>query len=397
MYILVINAGSSSLKYQLVDKETRQIVDKGLCEKVGLEGSFLQHGLGDNEKIDYLEMPDHHAAIQSVLDALLDQAEGVIGNLDEIVAVGHRVVHGGEYFSESVVITDEVIARITECVPLAPLHNPPALMGIQACIDLMPEAVQVAVFDTAFHQTMPKKAYMYPLPYELYESLSIRRYGFHGTSHRYVSERAAAILAKDPRELKLITCHLGNGCSIAAIDGGRSVDTSMGLTPLEGLMMGTRSGSVDPAILPFIMKAEGLTADEVESMMNRKSGLLGISGLSSDMRDVLAAAEEGNERAQLAIDMYAYIIKGYIGRYSFTLGGADAVVMTAGVGERSAIMREMIFAGLEKLGLVLDNDRNQTGSGEREISTDSSAVKILVIPTDEEGVIVSDVLDIMPY
>jgi len=395
MYILVINAGSSSLKYQLVDAETRALADKGLCEKIGLEGSSIEHGLGAAEVTDHLDLPDHHAAIQAVLNALTAPSTGIVKSLGEIEAVGHRVVHGGEYFSGSVVITDEVIACIEECVPLAPLHNPPALLGIQACRELMPQATQVAVFDTAFHQSMPAKAYMYALPYELYESLSIRRYGFHGTSHRYVSERAAAMLGKDPRDTKLITCHLGNGCSITAIDGGRSIDTSMGLTPLEGVMMGTRSGSIDPAILPFLMKARNLSIDEAEALLNRKSGLLGVSGISSDLRDVLAAAAAGSEQAQLALEMYAYTIKGYLGRYSYILGDLDAVVMTAGVGERSADMRELIFQGLEKHGLVLDYQRNVTGSGERVISSDDSAIKILVIPTDEEGVIVSDVLEIL--
>ena len=395
MYILVINAGSSSLKYQLVDKDTRQIVDKGLCEKVGLEGSFIQHGLGEAEQTEYLPLPDHHRAIKAVLDSLLDQTNAVIDSLSEIVAIGHRVVHGGEYFSASQVITDEVISRIEECVPLAPLHNPPALMGIRACLDLMPDAQNVAVFDTAFHQSIPAKAFMYALPYEFYEELSVRRYGFHGTSHRYVSQRAAAFLDKDASELKLITCHLGNGCSVTAIDGGQSVDTSMGLTPLEGLMMGTRSGSVDPAILPFLMQAKGLSAAEVESIMNRKSGLLGISGLSSDLRDVIAAAEQGNPRAQLAMEMYAYSIKGYIGRYTYILGGVDAIIMTAGVGERSALMRELVFRGLKNLGLKLDPERNALGQGERLISTDDSPVKLLVIPTDEEGMIVSDVLQVI--
>ena len=395
MYILVVNAGSSSLKYQLVDVDSLAIVNKGLCEKVGMDGSFLRYEASGSENTVAVELPDHHAAIEGVLDVLLGAEYGVLNSLDEIVAVGHRVVHGGEYFSASVAIDEEVFARIEECSALAPLHNPPALMGIRACMDLMPNAIQVAVFDTAFHQTMPEKAFMYALPYELYDDLSIRRYGFHGTSHRYVSERAAALLGKDPAEIKLITCHLGNGCSIAAIDGGRSVDTSMGLTPLEGLMMGTRSGSLDPAIMPFLMKAMDLSAEEVETIMNRKSGLLGISGVSSDMRDVLAAAAEGNGRAQLALEMYAYSVKGYIGRYCFAMGGVDAVVMTAGVGERSADMRELIFAGLEKLGLALDLERNATGSGERMVSTDDSPVKILVIPTDEEGVIVSDVLAIL--
>lgn len=396
MYILVINAGSSSLKFQLVDKDTRAVTSKGLCEKVGLTGSFLAYEVaGAPERRVDLPLFDHHAAVQAMLDALLDPADGALGSLAEIEAVGHRVVHGGEYFSASQVIDDAVLTCIEECVPLAPLHNPPALLGIRACIELMPAALEVAVFDTAFHQSMPPKAYMYPLPYDLYTDLHIRRYGFHGTSHRYVAARAAAFLGQDPATLKLITCHLGNGCSITAVDKGRSVDTSMGLTPLEGLMMGTRSGSVDPAILPFLMKARGLSAEEAEAVLNRQSGLLGVSGLSNDMRDVQAAADGGDERAQLALEMYAYSIQRYIGQYCFSLGGVDAVVMTAGVGERSASMRQLVFGPLAGLGLKLDAERNALTGGERLISTDDSPVKLLVIPTDEEGMIVGDVLEIL--
>ncbi|MCL2339592.1 MAG: acetate kinase [Actinomycetia bacterium] len=395
MYILVINAGSSSLKYQLVDQDTRQIIDKGLCEKIGLTGSFLQHGPHGGERTVHLYLPDHYAAISAVLAALSAADGGVLQSLTDIVAVGHRVVHGGEYFSSSVVIDEDVISRIEECVNLAPLHNPPALVGIRACQGLIPEALEVAVFDTAFHQTMPAAAYMYPLPYDLYEHLAIRRYGFHGTSHRYVAGRAAAFLQRDPADLKLITCHLGNGCSIAAIDGGRSVDTSMGLTPLEGLMMGTRSGSVDPTVIPFLMHARGLSVEETVDILNRKSGLMGVSGVSSDLRDVLTAASDGSGRAKLALDMFAYTVKRYIGQYSFVLGRVDAVVMTAGIGERSAEMRRRVFAHLENFGMVLDENRNNSGSGEREISAPDSPVKLLVIPTDEEGVIVSDVLTIL--
>jgi acetate kinase len=395
MYILVINSGSSSLKYQLVNQHTRELADKGSCEKIGLEGSTIEFGMGDAKTIVQLPLPDHHAAIAAVIDVLINTAGSVISSLTEIVAVGHRVVHGGEYFSASVIIDEETIARIEECVPLAPLHNPAGLLGIRACMDLMPEAVNIAVFDTAFHQTMPARAFMYPLPWEFYEQQSVRRYGFHGTSHRYVSKRAAAFLQQDFSELKIITCHLGNGCSITAIDGGRSIDTSMGLTPLEGLMMGTRSGSIDPAIPTFLMRTNDLDIDQVEAIMNRRSGLLGVSGLSSDMRDVIAAAADQNQRAILALDMYAYSVRRYIGQYVFALGGVDAIVFTAGVGERSPDMRQRILQGLESLGIVLDATANEQGSGERKISTDDSAVSVLVIPTDEEGVIVSDVLELI--
>jgi acetate kinase len=391
MYILVINAGSSSLKYQLVDRDTQALVDKGLCEKVGSNDSFHRHGLDNNEKVVGVHLENHYDAVKTVLETVLDPRQGTVGSLDEIVAIGHRVVHGGEYFNESVIIDDEVIARIDECSPLAPLHNPPALMGIAACRELMPHALQVAVFDTAFHQTLPPKAFMYPLPYEMYETHRIRKYGFHGTSHRYISQRAAAFLERPLEELKLITCHLGNGCSVTAVENGVSIDTSMGFTPLEGLMMGTRCGSIDPAIVVYLVKTLGMSLEDVEDMMNRESGLLGVSGLSNDLRDIRAAAEAGHERAILAYEMYSNSVKRYIGQYVFAMAGVDAIVLTAGVGENCDRMRRMIFAGLEPVGIVLDQEKNMLRGFERVISSDESRVKVIVIPTNEELMIVQDV------
>jgi len=338
MKILVINAGSSSLKYQLVDKDNLTVCGRGLCERIGLSDSSHKYVVGEYAKTDNITLADHHAAIEAALEALLDPARGCLTSLDDIAAVGHRVVHGGEYFSASVVITPEVKKRIVECIPLAPLHNPPALMGIEASVDLMPNATQVAVFDTAFHQTMPAKSYMYALPRSCYTDMQIRRYGFHGTSHRYVSERAASFFGRPAADLKLVTCHLGNGCSLAAIDGGVCIDTSMGFTPLEGVIMGTRCGSIDPAIVTYLVKYQGMSAAEVDSMMNRDSGLLGITGLSNDLRDIQDAALAGNELADLAQQMYANAVKKYIGQYAFEMGGLDAVVLTAEVGENSASM-----------------------------------------------------------
>ena len=395
MYILVINAGSSSLKYQVMDKDTQVVVSKGLCEKVGSEDSFHKYELEGTERIVTAPLADHYDAVKTVLGTLLDPQEGVIGSLDEIVAVGHRVVHGGEYFSTSVVIDDEVIDRIKECVPLAPLHNPPSLMGIEACIELMPGAVQVAVFDTAFLQTLPPKAYMYPLPYEMYEKYRIRKYGFHGTSHRYVAQRTAEFLERPLEELKIVTCHLGNGCSLTAVDRGRAIDNSLGFTPLDGLMMGTRCGSIDPAIVTFMISKLNMTAEEAEAVMNRKSGLLGISGLSNDLRDVRAAAEAGNPRAILAYEMYSNSVKRFIGQYVFEMAGVDAIVFAGGVGENDPRMRSMIFDGLEPLGMILDPARNQLRGFERVISSEESRVKILVIPTNEELMIVRDVISIL--
>ena len=391
MKILVMNAGSSSLKYQLFDTATETVVAKGLCERVGASDSFHTYEIDDNENLVNVCLKDHHDAVSTVLDTLCDSQIGVITDLAEIDAVGHRVVHGGEYFSSSVRIDEDVLAKIKECSKLAPLHNPAAITGIEACTDLMRDKPQIAVFDTAFHQSMPPKSYVYPLPYGMYESHRIRRYGFHGTSHRYVAERAAEMLGRSLAELKLITCHLGNGCSITAVDRGFSVDTSMGLTPLEGLMMGTRCGSIDPAIVTFLIEELETTPLEINSIMNKKSGLLGISGLSNDLRDIQKAADAGDKRAALAIDMYAYSVRRYIGSYTFAMGGTDAIVFTAGVGENSERMRRMILEGLEGVGIVLDADLNAKRGGKRVISAADSSVKVLVIPTNEELMIVKDV------
>ena len=387
MNVLVLNAGSSSLKYQLINVETHEVLAKGICERVGSAEAFHKHGIDENEVVIDTPMPDHNAAMALVLEALTSGPTKAIDSLDDIDAVGHRVVQGGKYFDRSVLIDDDVVAKIDELAELAPLHNKAALMGIEACREQMPGKPMVAVFDTSFFQTIPPKAYMYPLPYELYEKHAIRKYGAHGTSHRYIAERAAAFMDEPLEDLKLITCHLGNGCSISAIDHGVAVDTSMGLTPLDGLMMGTRCG----AIVPFIMEKENLTAAEVNDLMNKKSGLLGISGISNDLRSVRQASEEGDERAQLAYDMYSNSAKKYIGQYIAVMGGVDAIVLTAGVGENCDKMRRMIFAGLQPLGIKIDLEKNRAGlRGEREISTDDSEVRIVIIPTDEEYMIARD-------
>ncbi|MFR8148674.1 acetate/propionate family kinase [Adlercreutzia equolifaciens] len=391
MNVLVLNAGSSSLKYQLINVETHEVLAKGICERVGSAEAFHKHGIDENEVVHDTPMPDHNAAMALVLEALTSGPTKAIDSLDDIDAVGHRVVQGGKYFDQSVLIDDDVIAKIDELAELAPLHNKAALMGIEACRAQMPGKPMVAVFDTSFFQTIPPKAYMYPLPYELYEKHAIRKYGAHGTSHRYIAERAAAFMDEPLEDLKLITCHLGNGCSISAIDHGVAVDTSMGLTPLDGLMMGTRCGAIDPAIVPFIMEKENLTAAEVNDLMNKKSGLLGISGISNDLRSVRQASEEGDERAQLAYDMYSNSAKKYIGQYIAVMGGVDGIVLTAGVGENCDKMRRMIFAGLQPLGIKIDLEKNRKGlRGEREISTDDSEVRIVIIPTDEEYMIARD-------
>ena len=391
MNVLVLNAGSSSLKYQLINVETHEVLAKGICERVGSAEAFHKHGIDENEVVIDTPMPDHNAAMALVLEALTSGPTKAIDSLDDIDAVGHRVVQGGKYFDRSVLIDDDVVAKIDELAELAPLHNKAALMGIEACREQMPGKPMVAVFDTSFFQTIPPKAYMYPLPYELYEKHAIRKYGAHGTSHRYIAERAAAFMDEPLEDLKLITCHLGNGSSIAAVDQGKVVDTSMGLTPLDGLMMGTRCGAIDPAIVPFIMEKENLTAAEVNDLMNKKSGLLGISGISNDLRSVRQASEEGDERAQLAYDMYSNSAKKYIGQYIAVMGGVDAIVLTAGVGENCDKMRRMIFAGLQPLGIKIDLEKNRAGlRGEREISTDDSEVRIVIIPTDEEYMIARD-------
>ena len=391
MNVLVINAGSSSLKYQLLNVETHALLAKGICERVGSPDAFHKHGIDDNEVVIDAHMADHDEAMALVLETLTSGPTKAIDSLAEIDAVGHRIVQGGKYFDRSVIIDDEVIAKIDELAELAPLHNKAALMGIHACQKHMPGIPMVAVFDSAFFQSLPPKAYMYPLPYELYEKYGIRKYGAHGTSHRYISERAAAFLDEPIEDLKLITCHLGNGCSMSAIDHGIAVDTSMGLTPLDGLMMGTRCGAIDPAIVPFLMDHENLDAQGVNDLMNKKSGLLGISGISNDLRSVRTASEEGDERAQLAYEMYSHSVKKYIGQYIAVMGGVDAIVLTAGVGENCDKMRRMIFAGLQPLGIKIDLEKNRKGlRGEREISTDDSEVRIVIIPTDEEYMIARD-------
>lgn len=395
MNVLVINAGSSSLKYQLIQVETHTVLAKGICERVGSAQSFHKHGLDKNEVVIDAAMADHNDAMALVLDTLINGKDSPISSLDEIDAVGHRIVQGGKYFDRSVLIDDDVIAKIDELAELAPLHNKAALMGINACKTQMPGKPMVAVFDTSFFQTLPPKAYMYPLPYELYEKYAIRKYGAHGTSHRYISERAAAVLDEPLEDLKLITCHLGNGCSMSAIDHGVAVDTSMGLTPLDGLMMGTRCGAIDPAIVPFLMEHEGLSPAEVNDLMNKKSGLLGISGISNDLRSVRDASEEGHERAQLAYDMYSNSVKKYIGQYIAVMGGVDAIVLTAGVGENCKKMRRMIFSGLQPLGIILDEQKNQQRGFERIISSDKSAVDIIIIPTNEEYMIARDTYEIV--
>lgn len=395
MNVLVINAGSSSLKYQLINLETSEVLAKGICERVGSAESFIKHGIDDNELVHDTPMKDHNDAMRLVLEALTSGPNKVIDSLDEIDAIGHRVVQGGKYFDKSVFIDDEVIERIDELAELAPLHNKAALMGIVACQKNMPGKPMVAVFDTSYFQTLPQKAYMYPIPYEYYEKYGIRKYGAHGTSHRYIAERAAQFLDENLEDLKMITCHLGNGCSVSAIDHGVAIDTSMGLTPLDGLMMGTRCGAIDPAIVPFLMEHEDLSFDEINDLMNKKSGLLGISGISNDLRSVRSASEEGDERAQLAYEMYSHSVKKYLGQYIVEMGGVDVIVVTAGVGENCDKMRRMIFAGLQPLGIVLDLEKNKQRGGEREISTDDSPTQILIIPTNEELMIALDTLDVV--
>ena len=390
--ILVINAGSSSLKYQLIDMDSESVKAKGLVERIGIEGSNLQHTPKGGEKIVIKEpMNNHIEGMQKVLAALTDPAHGVISSMDEIYAVGHRVVHGGEKFASSVRIDDAVMAAIEENVPLAPLHNPANIMGIQACRQVMPTTPMVAVFDTAFHQSMPPKAYLYGLPYEYYTQYKVRRYGFHGTSHRYVSQKAAQMLGRPVEQLKIVTCHLGNGSSITAVDGGKSVDTSMGLTPLEGVIMGTRSGSMDPAIIEFLMTNTGMDIAQVTSVLNKKSGLLGISGVSSDMRDITSAVEAGNEMADVALEALCYGVKKYIGSYAAAMGGLDAVVFTAGIGEHVAVVRERVLKGLGFMGIAFCPERNRTVD-EGLICTDDSKVKALVVATDEEMAIARDTL-----
>jgi len=394
MKILVINAGSSSLKYQLLNPENGELLAKGLCERIGIDGKFTyKPQIEGKETLNAIDvaMPTHSEAIQAVLDALVDEKNGVIASMKEIDAVGHRVVHGGESFNESVLINDEVMTALEACIPLAPLHNPANITGINACTAVMGKDIpQVAVFDTAFHQTMPSMAYMYALPYEYYENDRVRRYGFHGTSHKYVANRAAEILGKKPEELKLISCHLGNGSSIAAVDCGKSVDTTMGFTPLAGLPMGTRSGDLDAGILQFLMKKYDLDIDAMLNVLNKKSGVEGLSGVSSDFRDLEKASEEGNELAKLARDKFSYEVKKYIGAYAAAMGGVDAIIFTAGVGENDGLIREEACKGLEFLGVKYDPATTNVRGKEAFLNTEDSKVKIMLVPTNEELMIAKD-------
>lgn len=391
MDVLVINCGSSSLKYQLMNMNDESVLAKGLVERIGMDGSVLKHEVPEKEKaVIKVPMNDHKAALKEVLKALVDEKIGAIKDLAEIHAVGHRVVHAGEYYSASVIIDEAVMSRLEECVQIAPLHNPPNIIGIEALQELIPGIPNVAVFDTAFHQTMPPKSYIYPLPYEMYEKHRIRRYGFHGTSHRYVSQRAADMLGKDIKDLKIISCHLGNGASVAAIEGGKSVATSMGFTPLEGLVMGTRCGDIDPAIVTFIMEKENLSMSEVSDMLNKKSGVLGISGVSSDFRDIEDAAAAGNVRAILALETFDDRVKQYIAAYAAAMGGVDVIIFTAGLGENSALNRKSICEGMEWMGVSVSDERNNVRGKDAIISSDDSKVKVLVVPTNEELMIARD-------
>ena len=394
MNILVINAGSSSLKYQLLNPDSGVLLAKGLCERIGIDGKFTYKPQAEGKEVLKavdVAMPTHSEAIQAVLNALVDPKNGVVGSMKEIDAVGHRVVHGGEAFAGSVLITDEVMKALEDCIPLAPLHNPANITGINACTAVMGKEVpQVAVFDTAFHQTMPPKAYMYALPHAYYEKDKVRRYGFHGTSHKYVSTRAAAMLGKKPEEVKLISCHLGNGSSVAAVDGGKSVDTSMGFTPLAGVPMGTRSGDVDAGILQYLMNKYGLDIDQMLDVLNKKSGVEGLSGVSSDFRDLENAAEEGNELAILARDKFAYEVKKYVGAYAAAMGGVDAIIFTAGVGENDGGIRTAICQGLEFMGVKMDPATAGIRGEEAVLSAPDSSVKVLLIPTNEELMIAMD-------
>ena len=396
MKILVLNCGSSSIKYALYDMDDRSVMTSGGAERVGLDGAFVKVKMANGEKKQIMhDIPEHTEGVKFIFSLLTDPEIGVIKDLKEIDAVGHRMVHGGEKFNKSVVLDDEVLKVFEECSDLAPLHNPANLKGVKAVSELMPGLPQVGVFDTAFHQTMPKKAYMYAIPYELYEKYAIRRYGFHGTSHRYVSKRVCDYLGVKPEDKKVITCHIGNGGSVAAVDCGKCVDTSMGLTPLEGVMMGTRSGDIDCGAVSFIQKKLGLDADGISNLLNKKSGVLGITGISSDMREIDAASDNGDEKARLALEMYNYRIKKYVGAYAAAMGGADIIVFTAGVGENQANMRESVCENMEWMGVKLDVEKNNAIHGEEAvISAPDSKVTVVVIPTDEELMIASDTMEL---
>ncbi len=384
MNVFVVNCGSSSLKYQLINSDTEEVIAKGLCERIGIDGRLTHKPTGKEQVVKEVAMPDHKSAVSYVLEELTDPQAGVIKDLSEIDAVGHRIVHGGEKFAQSVVITDDVMKAIEECNDLAPLHNPANLIGISACKALMPEVPMVAVFDTAFHQTMPKKAYLYGLPYEYYEDYKIRKYGFHGTSHSFVSKRLLQIIGKENADSKVIICHLGNGSSITAVQNGKSVDTSMGFTPLDGLIMGTRSGSIDPAVVQYIADKRDYTIDEVLNVLNKQSGVEGISGVSSDFRDLDAASMEGNERATVALDMFAYRAAQYIGSYVAAMNGVDAIAFTAGIGENNFKVRKAICDYLGYLGIAIDEQANAVRGEEIRLSTEDSKVAVYVIPTNEE-------------
>lgn len=393
MKILVINTGSSSLKYQLIDMLNESVLAKGLCDRIGIDNSFIKHTrTGSDTVVIDKDLTSHKTAIKEVIKVLTDKKTGVISDMSEISAVGHRVVHGGEKFHDSVIIDENVVQAIKDCIDLAPLHNPPNITGIEACQHIMPGTPMVAVFDTAFHQTLPKYAYLYALPYEIYVKYGIRKYGFHGTSHKYVAQRAAKILGKPLEELKLISCHLGNGASVCAINKGKSVETSMGFTPLDGLVMGTRCGTLDPAVVKFLIENEKMSLKELDEYLNKKSGVLGISGVSSDFRDIDAAVEEGNERAQLAIDIFCYRVKKCIGEYAAVTNGIDAVIFTAGIGENNDIVRENILRDMDYLGIKIDLEKNKIKGKELDISATGATVRTLVIPTNEELAIARETL-----
>lgn len=384
MKVLVINCGSSSLKYQLIDSRLEEVLAAGLCERIGIDGRMTHTPTGGDTVVKNIPLPDHGAAIQAVLSALTDKAHGVLNSLSEIGAVGHRLVHGGEKFAASVIINDEVIAEVEACNDLAPLHNPANLIGVRACRQIMPDVPMVGVFDTAFHQTMPPKAYLYGIPHQYYEEHKVRRYGFHGTSHNYVSQRVHHLAELDPDNSRVIVCHLGNGASVTAVKNGKSVDTSMGLTPLEGLIMGTRSGDLDPGVIEYIAKKEHMTLEEVLKVLNKESGVLGLSGVSSDFRDLTEAMEQGNEQAAVAVEAFCYRVAKHIGAYTAALNGVDAIVFTAGIGENAAHIRSMICEYLGFLGITIDEEKNAVRGKETEISTPDSKVAVFVIPTNEE-------------
>lgn len=396
MKILVMNCGSSSLKYQLIDMKDEKLIAKGLVERIGIDGSVITHNTIGKDKVKTeTPMKDHNDAVKLVIEALTDPKTGAISSMKEIEAVGHRMVHGGERFASSVLINEDVMKGVEACNDLAPLHNPANIIGVRACQNAMPNVPMALVFDTAFHQTMPKSSYLYALPYEYYEKYKVRRYGFHGTSHMFVSKRAAEILGKKEDELNLITCHLGNGASVCAIEKGKCIDTSMGLTPLEGLAMGTRCGDMDPAIVTFIMQKEGLSAAEMDNVMNKKSGVMGLSGISSDFRDLEEGFEKGNERAKIAIEVFVKRVKKYIGSYMAELGKVDAIIFTAGIGENSPFIRELVCEGLENLGIEFDRTKNDFRGEEKFISKENSKIKIMVIPTNEELTIARDTLELL--